>query len=89
MHLQKNLIDQPNVITPPPPPEPHHARATNHAAEHSHPDQRSVLDRTQQLMLPFVVLRIFLQRLAVFDADERAGDDDEAGEQDPRAEGRE
>ena len=45
-----------------------------------------MLDRAQHRVLHFALLRAFLQRLAVLHADERAGYDDEAREQDPRAE---
>ena len=40
-------------------------------------------------MCDFAVLCPLLQRLAVFDANKGAGNDDETGEQDPCAEGRE
>lgn len=79
IHLQEYLVDQPDVIAPPPPPQPHHSRPADHAAEARDPDQRSVLH--------FAVFGALLQRLAVLDADEGAGDDDEAREQDPGAEG--
>ena len=87
IHLQEDFIDQPDVIAPPPPPQPHHARPADHAAEARDPDERGVLDRVQHRVLHFAVLGPLLQRLAVFHADEGAGDHDEAREQDPGAEG--
>ena len=46
-----------------------------------------MLHCVEDRLLHFVVLGAFLQRLAVLDADKGAGDHDEAGEQDPGAEG--
>ena len=46
-----------------------------------------MLDRVEHRVLHLAVLGALLQRLAVLDADEGAGDDDEAREQDPGAEG--
>ena len=45
-----------------------------------------MLDRVQHRVLHFALLGAFLQRLAFLDADEGAGDDDEAGQENPGAE---
>ncbi len=46
-----------------------------------------MLDGGEDGGLGFVVLGAFLEGFAVLDGDEGAGDDDEAGEEDPGAEG--
>ncbi len=78
MHLQKDLVNQPDIIPPPPPPKPHHPRTPKETAEPGYPDQGSVLDRVQHRVLHFAALGAFLQSLAFLHADEGAGDDDEA-----------
>lgn len=86
---QKNLINHPDVILPPAPPQPHHARAPHRAADARHPHQRRVLDRVEHRVRHLAALGALLDRLALLDADECPGHDDEARQQDPRAEGRE
>ena len=87
MDSQEYFVNQPDIIMPPAPPEPNHPRRADRAAATGHPDQRGVLDAVQYALLDRVVLGALLQRLAVLDADEGAGNDDVAREEYPGAEG--
>lgn len=48
-----------------------------------------MFDSVEHSMLHLAILRALLQHLAILDADKRARNDDEARQEDPRAERRE
>lgn len=84
---QKHPIQQPQIMPPPPDPQPHQPGRANHAAHPGHPQQADVLDRARDEHGHDVAVAVDLAVHARLHLGEGGGQDEVAGQQDPRAEG--